>query len=48
MFYRTTIAADASVIPPLTFADSRAFVTATCRHRRRHRKQGFLDIGSGC
>ncbi len=48
MFYRTDLAADASVIPPLTFADSLAFVTANSAVTDGAiSKQGFLDIGSG-
>ncbi|HEX2907722.1 MAG TPA: extracellular solute-binding protein [Phototrophicaceae bacterium] len=48
VFYRTDLAADASVIPPLTFADALEFVKANSAVAdNAMTKMGFLDIGSG-
>ena len=48
VFYRTDLAADADAIPPTTFADSLAFVTANSEVvDNAMTKMGFMDIGSG-
>ncbi len=48
MFYRTDLAADPSVVPPLTFADSLAFVKANSEVKDGSlTKQGYMDIGGG-
>jgi multiple sugar transport system substrate-binding protein len=47
VFYRTDLAADPSVIPPLTFADALAFVKANSAvENNAMTKMGFMDIGS--
>jgi ABC-type glycerol-3-phosphate transport system substrate-binding protein len=48
MFFRTDVAVDPSVIPPLTFADSLAFVKANSEVvDNAMTKVGFQDIGGG-
>ena len=48
MFYRSDLAADPAAVPPLTFADSLAFVKANSAVADGAiTKQGFMDIGSG-
>jgi multiple sugar transport system substrate-binding protein len=48
MFFRSDLAADASVIPPLTFADSLEFVRANSDVvDNAMTKMGFIDIGGG-
>lgn len=48
MFFRADLAADPSVIPPLTFEDSLAFVRANSAvESGAMTKMGFMDIGSG-
>ncbi|MBZ0306673.1 MAG: extracellular solute-binding protein [Anaerolineae bacterium] len=48
IFYRSDLAADASVIPPLTFTDTLAFVEANSAVEENAMSQmGFMDIGSG-
>ncbi len=48
IFYRTDLAADPSVIPPMTFADSVAFAAANTEVvDGALTKQAYLDIGSG-
>jgi multiple sugar transport system substrate-binding protein len=48
MFYRTDLAADPAAIPPLTFADSLAFVAANSQvEGGAMARMGFMDIGSG-
>ncbi|MBX3144529.1 MAG: extracellular solute-binding protein, partial [Trueperaceae bacterium] len=48
MFFRADLAADASAIPPLTFADSLAFVRANSAVADGAMTQmGFMDIGAG-
>lgn len=48
MFFRSDLAADAGAIPPLTFADSLAFVRANSATADGAMTQmGFMDIGSG-
>ncbi len=48
VFYRADLAADASVIPPLTFADALEFVKANSAvENNAMTKMGFMDIGSG-
>lgn len=47
VFYRTDLAADASVVPPLTFTDALEFVTANSAvENNAMTKMGFMDIGS--
>lgn len=47
VFYRTDLAVDPSVIPPLTFADALAFVKANSAvENNAMTKMGFMDIGS--
>jgi multiple sugar transport system substrate-binding protein len=48
MFFRSDLAADASAIPPLTFADSLEFVRANSEVvDNAMTRMGFMDIGSG-
>ena len=48
MFYRTDLAVDPAAIPPLTFADSLAFVAANSQvEGGAMARMGFMDIGSG-
>jgi multiple sugar transport system substrate-binding protein len=48
IFYRTDLAADPSVIPPLTFADALAFDTANSEVvDNAMTRMGFMDIGAG-
>lgn len=48
MFFRTDISADAGAIPPLTFADSLAYVAANSAVAdNAMTKMGFMDIGGG-
>lgn len=48
MFYRTDLAADPDAVPPLTFADSLAFVADNSVVENGAGVQwGFMDIGSG-
>ncbi|MFA5595442.1 MAG: extracellular solute-binding protein [Trueperaceae bacterium] len=48
MFFRTDISADAGAIPPLTFADSVAYVAANSAvEDNAMTKMGFMDIGGG-
>lgn len=48
MFFRTDISADAGAIPPLTFADSVAYVAANSAvEDNAMNKMGFMDIGGG-
>lgn len=48
IFYRSDLAADASVIPPLTFTDALAFVEANSAVEDNAMTQmGFMDIGNG-
>lgn len=48
IFYRTDLAADASVIPPTTFADALAFTAANSAVADNAMTQmGFMDIGAG-
>lgn len=48
MFFRTDVAVDPSVIPPLTFADSLAFVKANSEVvDNAMTRVGFQDIGGG-
>lgn len=48
MFFRPDLAADAGAIPPLTFADSVAFVAANSGvENNAMTKMGFMDIGGG-
>jgi multiple sugar transport system substrate-binding protein len=48
MFFRSDLAADPAAIPPLTFADSLAFVAAnSATADNAMTKMGFMDIGSG-
>ncbi len=48
IFYRHDIAADASAVPPLTFADAVAFVDANSEVvDGAMTKMGFMDIGAG-
>jgi multiple sugar transport system substrate-binding protein len=48
VFYRTDLAADPDAIPPMTFADSLAFVEANSEVvDNAMTKMGFMDIGAG-
>ena len=48
MFFRTDISADAGAIPPLTFADSLAYVAANSAvEDNAMTSMGFMDIGGG-
>ena len=48
IFYRTDLAADASAIPPMTFADALAFTAANSEVvDNAMAKMGFMDIGAG-
>lgn len=48
IFYRTDLAADPDAIPPLTFADSLAFIEANSEVvDNAMTKMGFMDIGGG-
>src|SRR5690606_2475595 len=48
IFYRTDLAADPDAIPPLTFADSLAFIEANREVvDNAMTKMGFMDIGGG-